>query len=602
MNVKIQSKGIAGGQNTGSCIGYVNYLEHENREKVKSGMSDSTIPFFDYNGWPTDKARLVKSIDSNTGQLHREDAKFYSLILSFSDEEVRAMGGSREEILSGVHMVMEGMMDLYASNFKCNDIISHQDLKYYYTIHEYREGFTPGLHVHVIVSRKDAANLRKLSPMTNHRRASSGVIRRGFDRDSFYRSCERLFDHTFGFDRTLDRSYDYFNTMKHGSVEQREVMIREVVRGSDVIKEINAAIAKLVEQLANESHVPDSQKEYMRQIHAIPAERRNMNAFWNTYHSHYSPLLSSVRSSCNHAFYLYSKAKDDYGICSKRMSEKYKRLRTVTSEIDRLQDKIYRARSSKVCIKLFSLLIAAVNPVPALVVALVGCILAESQKQASIDQIRVLRKHVKEVRSEIETLHKKQQGLKQVKADTLKEYIEVKDERQELKAEVDALREMLENAPIISEETLKGLGERIREGGFIISVNASRENAPTDFGASLYEAFMNSDDRLSLDLTLLARNLTYVPVFHSNGGVADFTVAYKGTEHYASDIFTAERLTYMLDKWESMTGQVPAYKIKNEMEARERTSQTQREEVQQTSQPRIQQSSETNQIKTKLRR
>ena len=37
MNVKIQSKGIAGGHNTGSCLGYANYLEHENNEKVEAG-------------------------------------------------------------------------------------------------------------------------------------------------------------------------------------------------------------------------------------------------------------------------------------------------------------------------------------------------------------------------------------------------------------------------------------------------------------------------------------------------------------------------------------------------------------------------------------
>ena len=30
MNVKIQSKGIAGGHNSGSCGGYASYLEHEN--------------------------------------------------------------------------------------------------------------------------------------------------------------------------------------------------------------------------------------------------------------------------------------------------------------------------------------------------------------------------------------------------------------------------------------------------------------------------------------------------------------------------------------------------------------------------------------------
>ena len=53
--------------------------------------------------------------------------------------------------------------------------------------------------------------------------------------------------------------------MKHGSVEQRESMIRDVVRESDIMKEVNESILRYVEQLANESHVPEAQKEYMRQ-------------------------------------------------------------------------------------------------------------------------------------------------------------------------------------------------------------------------------------------------------------------------------------------------------------------------------------------------
>ena len=60
MNVKIQSKGIAGGHNTGSCLGYANYLEHENNEKVEAGMMDSTIPFFDPFGAAVNKMELVK--------------------------------------------------------------------------------------------------------------------------------------------------------------------------------------------------------------------------------------------------------------------------------------------------------------------------------------------------------------------------------------------------------------------------------------------------------------------------------------------------------------------------------------------------------------
>ena len=188
MNVKIQSQGIAGGHNSGSCGGYASYLEHENIEKAEAGMADQQIPFFDPYGRPVERKALVQSVDMNTTQLHRDDAKFYSVILSFSEDEIKSMGGSRDEILASVHNVVERTMDQYAMNFHCDGVKSHADLKYYYTMHEYRNGFTPGLHVHVIVSRKDATNRFKLSPMTNHRGESTGVIKRGFDRDSFYRS------------------------------------------------------------------------------------------------------------------------------------------------------------------------------------------------------------------------------------------------------------------------------------------------------------------------------------------------------------------------------------------------------------------------------
>ena len=161
MNVNIQSQGIAGGHNSGSCGGYANYLEHENKEKVEAGMEDQQIPFFNPFAEPVGKEEVVRSVDMNTGQLHRDDAKFYSVILSFSEEEVKALGDSREEILANVHDVVENTMDLYAENFHCDGVASHADLKYYYTIHEYRGGFAPGLHVHIIVSRKDATNTFK---------------------------------------------------------------------------------------------------------------------------------------------------------------------------------------------------------------------------------------------------------------------------------------------------------------------------------------------------------------------------------------------------------------------------------------------------------
>ena len=582
MNVKIQSKGIAGGQNTGSCGGYADYLEHENREKVESGMRDFTIPFFNPDAEPVSKSELVKSINSNTTQLHRDDAKFYSVILSFSDEEVKAMGDNREDILAGVHKVVEGTMDLYAGNFKCDDIRSHSDLKYYYTIHEYRQGFTPGLHVHVIVSRKDAANSRKISPMTNHRGGSSGVIKRGFDRDAFYRSCEQMFDNSFGFDRKTEKSYDYYNTMKHGSIEERETMIREVVRESDVMKEVNESILRYVEQLANESHVPEAQKEYMRQVQAQPKEKRTMNTFWNTYHSYYQPLLSSVKDSCNAAFGMYSTAKEEYGVCSEKISQRYDQLKSVYAEIDRLQKDISQAGTSKLCIKLFSFLIAAVNPAPVIILALVGCMVAESQKRSSIAHIRGLREHAREIRRDIENLKVKQEGLGQIKSDTLRQYIDVKDERQNLKTEIDTLKGMLEKSSSVSEETLRGLKKLVREGGLMKAVEAARLNSHPDFGVHFYHILIGSYDKIEFDLNLLTQNFGCEPVFHPNGGVSDFRVIHKGQSYYASNLFTTERMTTMQDKWETITGQRPAYKIAAEKRAQEEARQRKEQAVKQS--------------------
>ena len=577
MNVKIQSQGIAGGHNSGSCGGYASYLEHENIEKAEAGMEGQQIPFFDSYGRPVERKALVQSIDINTSQLHRDDAKFYSVILSFSEDEVKYMGGSRDEALASVHNVVERTMDQYAQNFHCDRVNSHADLKYYYTIHEYRSGFEPGLHVHIIVSRKDATNRFKLSPMTNHRSGSSGVIKRGFDRDSFYRACEKIFDQATGFDRSLERSYDYFNTMKHGNVEQREALIREVFK--DTVQEVSENIISRVEMMVNEAHVPEMQREYLRQTQAEPAEKRAMNSFWNTYHSYYRPLLESVKESCNAAFETYNLAKGCYCVNSDKISEGYNRLNSVYAEINRLQEEIRNAKASKTCIKLFSLLIAAVNPAPAIILALLGSIITEAQKRSSISQIRNLRAQAKRIKTDIEHLKVKQEGLKAAKADTLKSYIAVKDEKENLKSEISTLREILENTPAASKETLSELTKMIKEGGFMDKVAAAHRREPGDVGLSLYEIFHSSEDKLSLDLNLLTRNFICDPVFHTNGGIADFKVVHKGETLYASKLFRKERLVCLLDKWEGMTGQRPAYKIKAEQEAKERERIAQQREL-----------------------
>ena len=80
------------------------------------------------------------------------------------------------------------------------------------------------MHCHLIVSRKDQTNRKKLSPLTNHKNTKKGTVTGGFDRVNLFQQAEQGFDKLFNYDRQQTESFDYLNTMKNGSIsEQIEV-------------------------------------------------------------------------------------------------------------------------------------------------------------------------------------------------------------------------------------------------------------------------------------------------------------------------------------------------------------------------------------------
>jgi len=66
-------------------------------------------------------------------------------------------------------------------------------------------------HIHIIVSRKDASNSVSLSPGSKHKASEvemhGKIVKRGFDRDSFFTKAENTFDKTFGYKRNYAESY-----------------------------------------------------------------------------------------------------------------------------------------------------------------------------------------------------------------------------------------------------------------------------------------------------------------------------------------------------------------------------------------------------------
>lgn len=66
-------------------------------------------------------------------------------------------------------------------------------------------------HVHIIVSRKDASNRYSLSPGSRYKASEVNLhgknVKRGFDRDAFFKKAESTFDTTFQYQRNYVETY-----------------------------------------------------------------------------------------------------------------------------------------------------------------------------------------------------------------------------------------------------------------------------------------------------------------------------------------------------------------------------------------------------------
>jgi hypothetical protein len=228
--------------NKGSSSGLVHYLEKENRlDKLKA-------PEYWFNGQAIniDPYDVMRTIDNNVAKLSKADAKFFLINISPSQKEIAFLRAQYGD--DGVKEQLKGfavrVMDAYAQNFKREGIGSHEDLVWFAKLENYRyysfndpevkQGIKKRgdrkegeqMHVQVIVSRKDATNTIKLSPMNTSRGKNEQHSKKmgQFDRVAFKQSGESLFDSLFEFDRGLKDTMAYANTQKNGSLAEKMEM------------------------------------------------------------------------------------------------------------------------------------------------------------------------------------------------------------------------------------------------------------------------------------------------------------------------------------------------------------------------------------------
>ena len=224
--------------NAGSSRQLANYMEHEDLERMEKGIY--TEGFFNLTEDNIYKSKVIKDIDSNIGQLLKTDAKFYAIHVSPSEKELQAMGNTEQEQAEAMkHYIREVFIPEYAKNF--NKELSASDIKFYGKIHfdRSRSGNELNMHCHLIVSRKDHANKKKLSPLTNHKNTKKGTVTGGFNRVNLFRQAELGFDKLFDYNRQQTESFDYHNMMKNSSTVEQLKLQEKCIQSDKRKIEIN---------------------------------------------------------------------------------------------------------------------------------------------------------------------------------------------------------------------------------------------------------------------------------------------------------------------------------------------------------------------------
>ena len=261
--------------NAGSSRKLCNYCEHEDMERMEQGIY--TEGFFNLTDDNIYKSQVVKDIDSNIGQLLKTDAKFYAIHVSPSEKELRAMGNTEQEQAEAMkRYIREVVIPEYAKNF--NKSLSAEDIKFYGKIHFSRDRSNNELnmHCHLIVSRKDQSNKKKISPLTNHKNTQKGTVKGGFDRKNLFQQTEQGFDRLFNHKRELTESFEYYNTMKNGSISDQlnmqERQIADERKNTDIQEELteNKVAYKQDDNLSNIQSVNQENKKEDKQSFNLP--------------------------------------------------------------------------------------------------------------------------------------------------------------------------------------------------------------------------------------------------------------------------------------------------------------------------------------------
>ena len=309
---------------------------------------------------------------------------------------------------------------------------------------------------------------------------------------------------------------------------------------------------------------------------AAEVENANKNRFWNAYNSHYKPLIDGIQKSIGDSFRMHDALKEDIRDCGREISARYARLREINDQINIAKRDIEKASNSHDLWSGLSALVLLMNPIAGLVMGFVFGLVTEANRSAAIETRKALYAEAKAIRYDIDLLKEEQSQLRAKDAEVMKVAVEDKAAKKELIDEINALKAELDK-PIEPPKQKFAFDFKTAARQTAAPVNRSQATTtvavPTAKSAvDMYSILISAKDKNSLELALLDQKVVIEPIKDRYGGVADFKVtqASEGQVVNASSLVSGDRMRVMLDKWENLTGESPAYKLEIQREHRKK--------------------------------
>lgn len=284
------------------------------------------------------------------------------------------------------------------------------------------------------------------------------------------------------------------------------------------------------------------------------------------------PTIQELDRAVRNTFQLYADTKATGIAISAQTTQKYNELKRSWSEFHQLNQERSQAKASGDIIKAIGGILMLLNPLAGLLAILLGRIATDIRLSEIQGEKKALLNKIEGLKSDIDALKQQKESVKFEKKERLNDYLQAKDARNEFRAGMDKMKEEIQQ---LKEQTkpkftfdFKAARQQAATAAPVAQNPVISTATPARSTVDISSILLSAKDKGSLDLALLAKKVVIEPIKDRFGGVSDFkvTLAAEGRVINASNLVSGDRMRQMVDKWESLTGEQPAYKLEIQRE------------------------------------